>query len=285
MKVFVTSSCRYALGFLTFPVAEYTYTTFADGEVYITLNEDVHEEKVFVLAHILPDPHTVFELQLLLDVLRRNKAHIHLVLLYCAYARQDKPSDNEPFSAKIILDAVRTYCPEKTYIVHIHNPLLKRFLDFEDLILLDFFDPHLAWAEILVAPDEGAGRLVRLLAERVKKPYCIAKKHRDIHKQIDELIIKDCSVEGKKVLIIDDMIATGSTIVKAALALHKQKAQVIRVAATHGIFAGDAFSLLAESPIEKIYVTNTLTQNYNHQKIIVVDCFSMIENIIFSYGV
>ncbi|MEX0940858.1 MAG: ribose-phosphate diphosphokinase [Candidatus Babeliales bacterium] len=281
MKVFATRSCAHLLNQMNLPQGRLTIKTFSDGELYIKIEEEVADQKVWVIASTEAPAEHLIELFLLLDALERAGAQIHILFTYFGYARQDRMLPGEPLSAAMIFRFLQNFVIQQTIIIHIHSTRLKMFYDFEDLILLDFFVPYIDMVDSVIAPDKGAGALVRILAEHEKKTSRVIEKIRNTHEHIERMIIHD-GLQGKNVLIADDMIATGSTVIKAAQLLKEHGVKDIYVAATHGIFSADAIKTIEQSPIKRVFVTNTIDQRKESEKIEVIDCAPMLENIILA---
>ena len=281
MKVFSTRSCEHLIDQMNVERGAATIKNFSDGELYIKIEEDVACQNVWVLASTQAPADNLLELYLMLDALQRMNARIYLLITYFAYARQDRAEPGEAFSSEVIFRFLQQFTIARTFIVHIHNPEVRMFFDFEDLILLDFFVPIIEQVDYLVAPDEGAANFTRALAQRTKKPVSVMKKVRSAHEQIKRIEL-DNGVADKNVLIVDDMIATGGTVCNAAKVLRDYGAKNIFVAATHGIFSGNAYEAIAQSQISKVYVTNSLAQKEGKPKIEVIDCSVMLEQVILS---
>ncbi len=276
MKVFPTRSCYHLMPTLDVQQGAATIKTFTDGELYVRIDEDVARKHVAVLAATPPPGDNFLELYFLLDALQRAGAIIHLFFTYFGYARQDRAQSGEALSCEVLFRFLKTFTIEETKIIHIHNAKVREFYDFQDIILLDFYVPLAHDVDCVVAPDEGAGYLAHEIARRAGKDCVVVmKKERSEHEKIAHITI-DGNLKNKKILLVDDMIATGGTISRAAQVAKEQGAQTVQVAATHGIFSGKAIEDLSASVIEQIFVTNTLVQ-HEHPKISVIDIAPMID--------
>lgn len=281
MKVFSTRSGEHLIERMNVERGAVTIKNFSDGELYIKIEEDVSNQEVWVLASTQAPADNLLELYFMLDALQRMNAKIHLLITYFSYARQDRAEPGEALGSEVVFRFLQQFIIARTIIIHIHNPEVRMFFDFEDVILLDFFIPIIEQVDCLVAPDEGAVDFTYALAQRTKKPVSVMKKIRSGHERIERIEL-DNGVADKKVLIVDDMIATGGTVCKATKVLKDYGAKGIYVAATHGIFSGNAYEAIEHSHIAKVYVTNSLPQKEGKPKIEVVDCSSMLEQIILS---
>ena len=276
MKVFATRCCRHLLNNLGVEPGRVEIKNFSDGELYVRVEEPVKNRDVWVLAATPAPAENLLELYFLLDALQREGAFINLFLTYFGYARQDRAKQGEALSSEVVFRFLKTFPIQKTNIIHIHNPKLQQFFDFDDIILLDFFLPLAQDADCIVAPDQGAAQFAGEVARRAGKELVVMHKKRAGHEKIERTDLQG-EVRGKKVLIVDDMIVTGNTMIYAAQALQEHGASEILAAATHGLFSGNAVASFAQSPIAKVYVTNTLEQAHDHPKVTVIDCAPMIE--------
>lgn len=277
MKVFPTRSSQHLMPTLDVPQGKATIKNFTDGEIYVRIEEDLKDKPVWILTATPPPAENLLELYLLLDALQRAGAYVNLFFTYFGYARQDRAKPGESLSAEVLFSFLKTFRIEQTKIIHIHNAKVRRFYDFEDIILLDFFLPLAENVDCIVAPDHGAAYLAKEIAHRAKKEFMVMKKIRNNHEKIKDIILED-GLTNKKILLVDDMIATGGTIIKAAQEARDHGAQEIKVAATHGIFSGDAYEKIATSIIDQVFVTNSLEQSTEeHEKVSIIDCAPMID--------
>lgn len=159
-----------------------------------------------------------------------------------------------------------------------HNPKFQEAVRFESIINYVFFDQLAKQVDVIVAPDKGAIQLATTIAKRNKKETLFMDKQRP---EIDEVVLDfGGDVNGKKLLIVDDMITTARTITQAAQLLKDAGADMISGAATHGIFSGDAFDLLEKSSLEKLYVTNSIAQHYQHSRIETISLIPFINKLV-----
>jgi ribose-phosphate pyrophosphokinase len=284
MKVFSTRSCEHLIKQMRVDKGKAVFKKFTDGELYVRIeDEDITNQDVWLLAATPAPAENIMELFFMLDALSRLGAKVHLLMSYFGYARQDRAESGEALSAQVLFTCLRqfSYTLEQTIILHIHNPHLRKFFDFEDLILLDFFLPLIEKVDCIVAPDQGARALVQALAQKTGKDVFVMKKVRSEQEHIQTVTFEG-DVYNKNVLIVDDMITTGGTISKAATVLKQKGASNIYAAATHGIFSSHACQIVQESPLLKIFVTNSLAQRHEDPMIEVIDCAPMLEHIILS---
>ena len=243
--------------------------TFANGEIYTRFEDSVRGADVFVLqTYSNPVNEWLMEHLIMMDALKRASAkRITAVMPYYPYSRQDKKGrGREPISARLVADLFKTAGADRIMSIDIHASQIQGFFDgpFDHLfampVLLDHFK-HTTDPETLtvVSPDMGRVRVADVWSDKLGAPLAI------IHKRRDPLIPNQVSVheivgnvEGRTCLLVDDMIDTGRTIVKAAEALKKNGATNVVVAATHAIFSNPAPSILNSDAIDKVVVTDSL---------------------------
>jgi ribose-phosphate pyrophosphokinase len=278
--LFYTDSAEHIAKTMRMKKGRFILTKFSDGEIYSRVEEDVKGKDVWVLASTQPPADNILELAFLLDSLSRGGAKINLMILYFGYARQDRiAKEGEALSAKIVSDLLRKFGLSKMLVMHIHSSRIKKFLDYEDILPIHLFSAIIRRMEVVVAPDRGALDLAR----KVSRDYGLALAYMEkVRPGIEEVEITRLvgNVKRKKVVIIDDMISTGGTVIKASQRLMKSGAKEVHVIATHGIFSGNAVKNLEKSRIRSVYVTNTIKPNYKSKIIKTVDVSKFVESIL-----
>jgi len=253
---------------------------FPSGEMRIVISDDVAGENVFLVGSVLPDANSLLELLIAADLLKRKGSRVQLVILYFAYARQDKPDDREPFTAKIVCQILQTAGFEKTYVMDVHSAGLKRFLGFENVIPVDLFSKALARVKnpVIVAPDRGGVERAQAVARLMNAETACIQKERLGSGKVRSFNLEG-DVKGHHAIIVDDMIDTGGTIIGAARLLKACGARDVYVVATHGVFSMDAITRLQASPIKAVIVTNTLPPVGRTPKIKVVKIEPVINSL------
>ena len=241
-------------------------TVYADGEIIVSAEKTVRNKDVFVVASMAtPVNDNIMELLLFIDSLKRASAKtITIVSTYYGYSRQDrKASGRQPIGAKLIADLIQTAGATKIIAVDLHNPSIQGFFNIpvDDLkgqyILASSITNHGKFT--VVSPDHGGAVRARVLAELVSDTIQIAiVDKRRTGSNISEISGILGNVNGKNVVIIDDMIDTGGTIIKAAKALKEAGAKKIIVAATHGLFSRGFEEFDKTSCIDKVMITDSI---------------------------
>ena len=243
--------------------------TFANGEIYARFDESVRGTDAFVIqSHCSPINEWLMEQLIMVDALKRASAkRITVVAPFYPYARQDKKGrGREPISARLIADLFKAAGADRIMSVDIHAAQIQGFFDgpFDHLfampVLLEHFRAQVDPAKLtIVSPDMGRVRVADVWSDKLGAPLAI------IHKRRDPLVPNQVSVheivgevEGRVCLIVDDLIDTGRTIVKAAEALKNAGAAGVIVAATHAVFSDPAPEILQSEFIDKVVVTDTL---------------------------
>ena len=248
------------------PLGRALVGSFQNGETRVKLEENVRESDVFIIQPTCdPVNQNVMELLIMIDAVRRaSAARITTVIPYYGYARQEKKTTGrEPISAKLVANLLTTAGTDRVLAVDLHAPAIEGFFDIPvdhlraTPLLADHFRRDLDDDVVVVSPDAGGVARAQDFRQRVRASLAIISKQHP-RPEATETLDMVGDVEGKVAIIVDDMISTGGTLVQAATMLMERGAKQIHVAATHGIFAADAFELLEESPIERIVVTDTI---------------------------
>lgn len=243
--------------------------TFANGEIYARYDESVRGCDAFVIqSHTSPINEWLMEQLIMVDALKRASAkRITVVSPFYPYARQDKKGrGREPISARLVADLYKAAGADRIMSVDLHAAQIQGFFDgpvdhlFAMPVLLEHFQKQLDPSTLtVVSPDMGRVRVADIWSDKLGAPLAI------IHKRRDPLVPNQVSVheivgevEGRVCLIVDDLIDTGRTIVKAAEALKANGATGVVVAATHAVFSDPATDLLQSDFIDSVVVTDTL---------------------------
>ena len=241
--------------------------TFPDGELFVKLNDDVRGRDVFVVQSTSrPVNDNLMELLVFMDSLRRASAsRITAVLPYFGYARQDRKEEGRvPITAKLVSNLISKAGADRVLTMDLHAAQIQGFFDIpvDHLSAEPTFMRHYGTLldpsnMTLVSPDVGNVKRARGYAERMRCDLAIIDKRRTsgstavVYNIIGE-------VEGRDVLMIDDMIATAGTLCEAAKITRERGARSIRGAATHAVLAGPAVERLASAGLNEVAVTDTI---------------------------
>jgi ribose-phosphate pyrophosphokinase len=241
---------------------------FANGETYARFGESVRGTDAFVIqTHAAPVNERIMEQLVMIDALKRASAkRISAVMPYYGYSRQDKKGrSREPITAKLVADMFKVAGADRLITVDLHSGQVQGFFDgpVDHLtarpLLADHIREHHERDLVVVAPDAGRVKTAEKMAGVLGCPLAFLHKRRSRH-EADKVEVREVvgEVAGLHCVLIDDEIATASTIVQGAEALMANGADRVTAAATHGVFSGPAIDRLKNAPIAEIVVTNTL---------------------------
>ena len=242
-------------------------TTFPDGECYTRIDAEKLDDDVVIVQTTSPDSKLI-ELLLLQDAVRRLGAKsITLVIPYFGYARQDRVfKPGEPESAKVMCQHLDMNC-DRVITVDIHKEAVLNYFNHphKDLkaapVIAEYFKGK--GIDMVLSPDIGAAGRAKMVGEVMGVPYDHLEKPRLSGTDV-RIAPAKADVKGKKVLIVDDMISTGGTIIAAAYALREAGAAGISVACTHGVFVNNAIEKFTGSSLDALLSCNTLNNPVSH---------------------
>lgn len=243
-----------------------TCTRFADGEVFVRIDENIRGADVFVVQPTNPPGENMLELLLLIDAARRaSAARVTAVLPYTGYARQDrKDQPRVAIGAKLMANLIETAGADRVLGLDFHAHQLQGFFDVpvDHLYAAPVFTSYFRKKElkdlVVVAPDVGSAKMARGFAKRLDATFAIIDKRRP-KANVAEVMNVVGEVEGRDCLIPDDMIDTAGTVSEAARALRNLGANDIYVCATHALFSGPAVERLSNAPIKEVVVTDSIS--------------------------
>lgn len=252
---------------LKMPLGKINIQDFADGEIKVNIEENVRGVDVFVVQPTHPPAEYLLELLLIIDAMRRASAdRITAVIPYYGYARQDrKDQPRVPISAKLIANLIVTSGASRVLTVDLHAEQIQGFFDipvdhlYATPVLIDYFSKSSLDNLVVVAPDTGRANRARGFAKRLGDniPIAVIDKRRPEYNRAEVIsVIGD--VEGKDILIFDDIIDTGNTLIAAANALKERNAQKVIACATHAVCSGDCISKIDASVISEVTITDTI---------------------------
>ena len=270
LKVF-TGSANPALaeeicGFLGLPLGKASVRQFADGEIYLQIQENVRGTDVFVVQPTCtPVDRHLMELLLMIDALKRSSAQrITAVLPYYGYARQDrKDKPRVPISAKLIASLIERAGADRILALDLHAAQIQGFFDipvdhlFSAPVMIDYFKPQQTEHLTVVSPDAGGVERARAFAKLLKAPLAIIDKRRE-EANVAEVMHIIGRVKGRNCLIVDDLIDTGGTLVKATEALLEKGATSVSACATHAVLSGPAVERIESSELKEVVLTNSI---------------------------
>lgn len=249
-------------------LGEISISHFSDGEIKVNIEESIRGDHVYVVQSTsYPVSDHLMELLIMIDALKRASAKtINVVMPYYGYARQDrKAQSREPITAKLVANMLTLAGATRILALDLHAAQIQGFFDIPvdhlmgaPLLANYFIENGLEGEDcVVVSPDHGGVTRARKLAEFLKTPIAIIDKRRP-KPNVAEIMSIVGDVQGKKCIIIDDMIDTAGTITLAASALKEKGAKEVYICCTHAILSGNAVERLENSPAEKIIVTDSI---------------------------
>ena len=245
--------------------AKTTISRFADGEIFVRIDENVRGNDVFILQPTNPPAENIMELLLLIDAAKRaSAARITCVMPYYGYSRQDrKDQPRVAIGAKLVANMIVTAGAHRVVGIDFHQHQLQGFFDIpvDHLYAAPVFVSHYRKKNlhdvVVVAPDVGSAKMARGFAKRLDGSLAIIDKRRP-RPNHSEVVNVVGEVEGRDCILTDDMIDTAGTVAEASRALKKLGAKDIYVCATHALLSGPAVERLSNAPIKEVTVTDTV---------------------------
>ena len=242
---------------------------FANGEIYVRIKEKVRGNDVYIIQSMdAPVNDRLMETLILVDALKRASAgRINLICPQLGYSRQDrKTASREPISAKLVANLLTTAGIDRLVTVDLHVDQIQGFYDIpvDHLVGYPLFARYLISNKlvnsnsVVVSPDIGGVKRADKLADLLGLKLAIIDKVRRAHNQAEVIHVVG-EVDGKRCIIIDDIIDTGGSICAAAEALKKMGAKQVIVCATHGLLSGDAKERFEKSGVDRLLLTNTVS--------------------------
>ena len=253
--------------YIKIKLADATITKFSDKEIFVEIHENVRGEDVFIIQSTsFPANDNLMELLVTIDALRRGSAsRITAVLPYFGYARQDrKTGPRTPISAKMVANLITTAGANRVLTMDLHAGQIQGFFDIpldnlyaQPLFTKDIIDNKRSDNLVFVSPDVGGVMRARSFAKKLDADLAIIDKRRDAPGVSSAMNVIG-NVEGKKCIIIDDLVDSGGTICNAAIALKAKGATEVYGYCSHGVYSGKALDNIQSSVIEEMVCTNSI---------------------------
>ncbi|NIM48447.1 MAG: ribose-phosphate diphosphokinase [Gemmatimonadales bacterium] len=252
-------------GQLNRPLCCVTIRRFADGEIFVKIDENVRGQDVFIIQPTNPPAENILELLILLDAVKRaSAARVTAVIPYFGYARQDrKDQPRVAISAKLMANLITTAGADRVLGLDFHQHQLQGFFDvpvdhlYAAPVLVQHYRDKTLHRPVVVAPDVGGAKMARGFAKRLDAALAIIDKRRP-SANVAEVVNVVGEVEGCDCLLVDDMIDTGGTMAEGIQALRRLGAREVYCCATHALLSGPAVDRLSASGATEVAVTNTV---------------------------
>lgn len=242
---------------------------FSDGEIQLGIQESVRGSDVFVVQSTSePVNENLMELLIMLDAFRRASAGcVTAVIPYYGYARQDRKSRaRDPITAKLVADLITKAGADRVVTMDLHAAQIQGFFDIpvDHMVgaptMIPYFERRIVEEHldvVVLSPDLGSVARARTFAERMDVPLAIVDKRRP-KANVSEIMHVIGEVDGKDVLIVDDMIDTAGTLCNAANAIRERGAKSVMACATHAVLSGSALERIQESALDEVIVLDTI---------------------------
>ncbi len=258
-------------------LGDVTIKDFADGEIYVRYEESIRGTDLFVIQSTPPSADNWMELLLLIDAAKRASAErITAVIPYFGYARQDrKDQPRVSIAAKLVADMLVTAGVHRILTMDLHAPQIQGFFDvpvdhlYGSAVFIDYFRRLNVPNAVVVAPDVGSLKMARAYAKRLHADLALIDKRRPRQNEAEVMNIIG-EVNGRNVILIDDMVDTAGTLTSAAKALREAGAEDIMASCTHALLSGPAYERIESSVIGKVIVTDTVPLKRPSHKIEVI---------------
>lgn len=273
---------------LTLPLSDATIRRFSDGEIGVQISESVRGKDVFIVQPTCaPANDTLMEILIMTDALRRSSANsITAIMPYFGYARQDrKAAPRVPITAKLVANLLQTAGIDRVVTIDLHAGQIQGFFDipvdnlYGNIIFLDYVKRKNLKNPVIASPDIGGVARARAFAKKLDVDMVIVDKRREKANECEVMnIIGD--VEGKDVILVDDMIDTAGTITKAASVLKEKGATSVMACCTHAVLSGPAYERLDLSDLDELIVSDTIPLSANSDKITVLSVAPLFAEVI-----
>ncbi|MEW6050769.1 MAG: ribose-phosphate pyrophosphokinase [Candidatus Zixiibacteriota bacterium] len=267
------------------PLTDCLVTRFSDGEVFVQINENVRGADLFIVQPTNAPAENLMELLMLIEAARRASAmRITAVIPYYGYARQDrKDRPRVPITAKLVANMITTAGCDRVMTMDLHASQIQGFFDLphDHLYSSRTFNDHFRTMHldnlVVVPPDVGSLKLARSTAASLNADLAIVDKRRP-KANVSEVMSLIGEVDGKNVLIRDDMVDTAGSICTAAEHLKLNGALDIYAACTHGVLSGPSLERIEKSPLKKVIISDSIDQSKKSlsDKYVVLSCAELI---------
>jgi ribose-phosphate pyrophosphokinase len=261
------------------PMGNVTFSHYSDGEFQPSFEESVRGSRVFIIGSTHPSSDNLMEMLLMLDAAKRASArHITAVLPYFGWARQDrKDKPRVPIGAKMIAKLLETAGATRIITMDLHADQIQGFFEkpVDHLFASTIFVPYLQSLNLdnltIASPDMGGSKRAYSYSKFLKSDVVICYKQRQKANVISHMeLIGD--VQGKNVVLVDDMVDTAGTLTKAAELMLERGAKSVRAVCTHGILSGNAHERIENSSLEELIITDSIPSKKDSPKIKILSC-------------
>jgi len=270
-----------------------SFSYFSDGEFQPSFEETVRGADVFIIQSTIPPSDNLFELLLMIDAAKRASAkNIIAVMPYFGHARQDrKDKPRVPIGAKLVANLLGAAGVNRIMTMDLHADQIQGFFEVpvDHLYASTLFIPYIQSLKlpnlIMASPDMGGTKRANAYAKHLGCEVVVCYKQRKKANEIENMFVIG-DVEGKDIILVDDMVDTAGTLVKAADLMHEKGANSVRAVCTHAILSGSAYDKIEKSKLVELIVTDTIPSKKTSAKVKVIgvaDLFADVINKLINY--
>jgi len=270
------------------PLGNVITSTYSDGEFQPSYEESIRGRRIFIIGSTNPEPRNLMELLLMIDAAKRASArHITAVMPYFGWARQDrKDKPRVPIAAKLVAKMLETAGATRIITMDLHADQIQGFFErpVDHLFASTIFLPYLQSLNLdnltIASPDMGGSKRAYAYSKALQSDVVICYKQRAKANVISHMeLIGD--VQGKNVVLVDDMVDTAGTLTKAADLMIERGALSVRAICTHPVLSGNAYERLENSKLEELIVTDSIPSNPS-SKIRVLSCADLFASVMYN---
>ena len=262
------------------------FSHYSDGEFQPSFEESVRGARLFIIGSTQPNSENLMELLLMIDAAKRSSArHITAVIPYFGWARQDrKDKPRVPIGAKLIANLIEAAGATRLITMDLHADQIQGFFEkpVDHLYASTIFIPHIQLLNLdeltIASPDMGGSKRAYAYSRFLKSNVVICYKQRKKANVVSHMELIG-EVEGKNVIIVDDMVDTAGTLTKAADLMVERGAKSVRAICTHGILSGNAYENIEKSKLKELIVTDSIIQEKKSEKVKVLSCANLFADV------
>ena len=259
-------------------IAKFEKQGFSDGEFQISINETVRGCDVFIIQSTIPPSDNLMEMLLMIDAAKRASAHkIIAVIPYFGWARQDrKDKPRVAIGAKLVANMLVSAGVNRVMTMDLHADQIQGFFEVpvDHLFASTLFVPHIQSLNLenlcIASPDMGGTKRANTYAKYLQTDVVVCYKNRDKANEISKMMLIG-DVQGKDIVLVDDMVDTAGTLTRAADLMMENGANSVRACCTHGILSGSAYERINNSQLSELIVTDTLRKEHKSDKVKVIE--------------
>jgi ribose-phosphate pyrophosphokinase len=275
------------------PLGKVENYIFSDGELQVSYEESIRGQSVFIIQSTMPPTDNLMEMLLMIDAAKRASArHIIAVLPYYGYARQDrKDQPRVAIGAKLVADMLAVAGATRVMTMDLHADQIQGFFNVpvDHLYASTIFMPYIQSLKLdnlaMAAPDMGGSKRANAYAKHLNADLVICYKQRAKANVVEKMTAIG-EIEGRNIVIVDDLVDTGGTLAKAADMMMDKGALSVRAVCTHPVLSGKAYENIEKSKLKELIVTDTIPLKQQSSKIKVVsiaDLFAKVINSVHNY--